>query len=167
MKLHARITLAAAAVALFAGCAAVNTARLQPGQSTEADVIHALGKPAREFRNPDGSRQLVFPTGPMGVETHMAYLSPDGKLVRLEQVLDEAHIRRIENGVTTAAQLERLLGPPWRTIDFPNLGQVAWDYVLQDDWQYTVDFSVMVDRKGIVASTAYVRRDPGRGDGMK
>ncbi len=166
MKTSFRIA-ALAAAALLAGCAVVAISRLEPGKSTEADVRQALGQPAREFRDPDGSRQLVFPTGPMGTETHMAWLSPDGRLARLEQVLDAEHIQRIEKGVTTSAQLERLIGPPWRAIDFPNLGQVAWDYVLRDAWDYQVDFSVMIDRKGIVAGTAYVRRDRGNDSGMR
>jgi outer membrane protein assembly factor BamE (lipoprotein component of BamABCDE complex) len=162
-----RAIVAVVAASLVAGCSVIGMARLEPGKSTEADVRQALGAPAREFRDPDGTRQLVFPTGPMGSETYMAYLAPDGRLVRFEQVLTAEHIRRIETGVTTSAQLERLLGPPWRTVDFPNLGQVAWDYLLMDTWGYQVDFSVMVDRKGIVAGTAYVRRDRGNDSGMK
>ena len=151
---------------ILAGCAAVAITRLEAGKSSEADVRAALGTPARSYADPDGSRQLVFPTGPEGTQTYMAFLAPDGRLARLEQVLNEEHFRRIEVGTTDRAQLERLIGPPWRTIDFPNKRQVAWDYVFQDTWQYTVDFSVMLDERGIVQERVSVRRDRGRDSGV-
>jgi outer membrane protein assembly factor BamE (lipoprotein component of BamABCDE complex) len=153
-------TLALAAV-LLGGCAAVGMARLEPGKSTEADVRQVLGQPQRSFPNADGSRQLAFTSGPAGTQTHMAYLAADGRLQRIEQVLTEETIARISPGSTTAAQLERLIGPPWRTIDFPNKRAVAWDYVLQDTGGYLVDLSVMVGRDDVVTERVYVRRQMG------
>jgi hypothetical protein len=166
MNLRPLIAIVASLV-LLSGCAVVGFARLEPGKSTEADLRQAMGPPAREFRDPDGMRQLVYTTGPQGTQTFMAHVAPDGRLARLEQVLTEERIRRIERGATTTAQLERLIGPPWRTVEFANLGQVAWDYLLRDTWGYEVDFSVMVDRGGVVAGTAYVRRDRGNDQGMR
>lgn len=157
----ARIAVFAAA-AMLAGCAVFAVARLEPGKSSESDVRQALGEPVKVYSDPDGARQLVYPRGPEGRQTYMAFLAPDGRLVRLDQVLTEEHFRKIAVGTTDQAQLERLIGPPWRKIPFPNLRQVAWDYVLQDSWGYTVDFSVMVDERGIVANLVSVRRDPGR-----
>lgn len=151
-----------AAAAMLAGCAVFAISRLEPGRSSEADVRQALGEPVKVYTDPDGTRQLVYPRGPEGRQTYMAFLGPDGRLARLDQVLTEEHFRRIAVGTTDQAQLERLVGPPWRKIPFPNLRQVAWDYVLQDSWGYTVDFSVMVDERGIVANLVSVRRDPGR-----
>lgn len=151
-----------AAAAMLAGCAVFAISRLEPGRSSEADVRQALGEPVKVYTDPDGTRQLVYPRGPEGRQTYMAFLAPDGRLARLDQVLTEEHFRRIAVGTIDQAQLERLVGPPWRKIPFPNLRQVAWDYVLQDSWGYTVDFSVMVDERGIVANLVSVRRDPGR-----
>jgi outer membrane protein assembly factor BamE (lipoprotein component of BamABCDE complex) len=81
----------------------------------------------------------------------------------VEQVLTEEQFRRIARGASTRADVERLIGPPWRVMDFPNKRQVAWDYVFQDSWGYTVDFSVMFDERGLVAELASVRRDFGDG----
>jgi hypothetical protein len=148
---------------LLAACAFPWGIRLEPGKSSEADVVEALGKPAKVFSDADGTRQLAFPRGPEGTQTYMAYLSPDGRLVRLEQVLDDAHIGRIARGTTTGAELERVIGPPWRTVDFSSKRQVAWDYVIQDSWGYTVDLSVMLDERGVVVETVHARRDPGDG----
>lgn len=161
MELRARSAAIALAAALLGGCAAVGMARLEPGKSTEADVRQALGEPRRSFPNADGSRQLAFTSGPAGTQTHMVYVAADGRLQRIEQVLTEETIARISPGSTTAAQLERLIGPPWRTVDFPNKRAVAWDYVLQDSGGYLVDFAVMVGRDDVVTEKVYVRRHRG------
>jgi outer membrane protein assembly factor BamE (lipoprotein component of BamABCDE complex) len=163
MMIGARLAVLAAA-AILAGCA---VGRLEPGRSTEADVRAALGEPARVYPVPDGTRMLAFPQGPAGTQTYMAHVTADGRLTRFEQVLSNDQFRRIERGTTTGAQLERLIGPPWRVMDFPNKKQVAWDYVFQDEWGYVVDFSVMLDERGIVAETAYARRESGRDGGYK
>jgi hypothetical protein len=149
----------ALAALLLAGCAAARMAGLAPGRSTEADVRAALGEPARTFRAADGSRELVFPTGPAGTETFVAIVSPDGRLTSLEQVLKEDSFQRIVTGKTTGDEVERLIGPPWRTIAFPNLGQVAWDYCFQDTWGYPAEFSVMIDGRGIVADKITKRKE--------
>ncbi len=158
-----RLSLLLACATLLAACAAAGLPGLAPGQSSEAQVRQALGEPARVFDLPDGSRQLVFPKGPEGVRTYMAFVSPAGRLDRVEQVLTEEQFRRIARGASTRADVERLIGPPWRVMDFPNKRQVAWDYVFQDSWGYTVDFSVMFDERGLVAELASVRRDFGDG----
>ena len=79
----------------------------------------------------------------------------------------QAPMSAMDRPAYTRAQLERLIGPPWRTVDFPNLRQVAWDYVFQDSWGYIVDFSVMLDERGVVAATVYARRESGRDGGFK
>jgi len=153
-----------AAAAILAGCSAMALVRLEPGKSSEADVRAVLGEPAGGYANPDGTRQLAFPTGPAGMQTYMAYFSPDGRLARLGQVLTEEQFRRIETGTTNREQVERLIGPPWRMIAFPNKGQVAWDYRFRDAWGYLAEFSVMVDERGVVAETVTVRVMLDRGE---
>lgn len=157
MAISIRLVSSALAGLALAGCATIG---LKPGQSTEADVRRAFGEPARTYPQPDGSRQLVFPTGPAGTQTYMARVSAAGTLVALDQALVEERFRLLTPGTTTAEEVERLIGPPWRKIDFPNKGQVAWDYVYRDTWDYIVDLSVMVDRRGIVAETVHARRNP-------
>jgi hypothetical protein len=161
MGIGARIAAIAGAAVLVAGCGIMGLARLEPGKSTEADVRQALGEPARVYPRPDGSRQLAFPRGPAATQTYMAFVAPDGRLVRVEQVLSAEHLQRIAQGSMTSEQLELLIGPPWRIMAFPNLRQMAWDYVIEDTWGYTVDLSVMVDERGIVAGTVYARRERG------
>ena len=155
-----RLLPAVAAVALVA-CAGV--ARVPVG-ADEAQLRAALGEPALVLPDAAGGRLLAFPTGPQGTQTHMARLGPDGRLVAVEQVLDEDRFAMIQAGVTTQDELLRLIGPPWRRVDFPNLRQVAWDYRFVDAWGYLADLSVMLDERRRVAGKVTVRIDP-RSDG--
>ena len=161
MSMRIRFALPALAALALAGCSTFSIVGLAPGKSTEADVRRALGEPAKTYPLPDGSRQLAFPTGPGGTQTYMAQVAANGSLTRLEQVLVEEKFRMVNPGTTTADEVERLIGPPWQKIAFANKGQVAWDYVYLDTWDYLVDLSVMVDGRGIVQEMVHARRTRG------
>ena len=156
-----RFALPALAALALAGCSTFGILGIEPGKSTESDLRRALGEPARTYPLPDGSRQLAFPTGPGGTQTYMAQVSANGSLTRMEQVLVDEKFRMVRPGTTTADEIERLIGPPWQKIAFPNKGQVAWDYVYRDTWDYLVDLSVMVDGRGIVQEMVHARRSTG------
>jgi len=153
------VAVAAIAAVVLAACAAP---AFVPGQSTEAAVRAGLGEPAAVYPLPAGAKRLAFPTGPMGTQTFMADIGADGRLARFEQVLDEAHFLQVRKGEDDRDAVLRLLGPPWRSVDFPNKGQVAWDYRFRDSWGYLADFSVMFDAKGIAVETVTVRQEIGR-----
>lgn len=150
----------AAAAGFLAGCAAIGLHGLEPGRSTEADVRRALGEPALAFDGAAGARSLAYPGGPGGAHTWMAHLGPDGRLLRLENALTDDSRSRVTPGIAKEEVL-RLIGPPWRTMDFPNKRQVAWDYRVRDTWGYLVDYSVMIDERGRVAETVAARVDDG------
>ena len=155
--------LAPLCLALFlAGCAAYGGS-LQPGVSTEDQARRTMGSPALELSNPDGTRQLVYPTGPLGTQTYMVHVGRDGVVQRIEQVLTDDRFYRIVPGITRDDVL-RLIGPPSETMDFARLQQVAWEYRYQDTWGYTAFLSVMIDRQGVVVgrSTRRIERDRGR-----
>jgi hypothetical protein len=155
--------LVAAALCLsLAACSGLGMRGLSPGVSTERQVREAFGEPAMDLKEADGGRVLAYTTGPMGTQTWIARLGKDATLVSLEQVLDEQHMRQISPGTTTGEEVLRLIGPPWRKVDFPNKRQVAWDYTYADSWAYLVNYSVMVDQKGVVAETVNVRIEGGK-----
>ena len=157
-----RIAIALAAV-LVAACA--SPARLAPG-ATEAQVRGIMGSPALELPSPDGSRQLAYPSGPFGHQTYMAHLAPDGRLTRVEQVLDDVRFHAIQPGMTKE-ELLRHIGPPYQTGRFPNLRQTAWDYRFRDTWGYDAILSVMIDDQDVVVGRVIQRieRDKDRGGG--
>lgn len=143
-------------VLLAASCA---SQQMRPGMS-EAEVVQALGRPALELRDPDGSRHLAYPSGPFGLHTNMARIAPDGRLRGVEQVLDDGRFGAIQPGMTTD-ELLRHIGPPGERMRFDNLHQTAWDYRFRDTWGYIAILSVMVDDAGRVASrvTRRLERD--------
>ena len=148
------------AATLVAGCAAYDGFTLRPGVANEGEVRRVMGTPALEMPNPDGSRQLAYPRGPLGTQTFMVDVGRDGILKAIRPVLNEENYHRITPGQTREEVL-RLVGPPGQTMDFPNLGQVAWDYRYQDAWGYVAIFSIMIDREGKVAGKVNRRLDRG------
>jgi len=162
-----RYRWAVLAATALAGCAVLGLQGLEPGRSTQAEVRQALGEPALAIDGAGGSRQLVFPRGPAGTETYMAFIDRDGRLVRLEQALTEDRFRQLAVGRSSGDDVLRLIGPPWRRIDFANKGQVAWDYRFRDPWGYLAEFSVMLDAQGVVADTVTVRLERDRSDAIR
>ena len=148
------------ALLVLAGCASIGGLGLRAGVSSEGEVRHSLGMPALEIENADGSHQLAYPSGPFGTQTVMVLVSKDGRVQRIQPVLNEDHFYQIRPGLRRDDVL-RLIGPPGETGAFPRLGQVAWDYRFTDAWGYTAIFSVMLDNDGVVVGkvTRRIERD--------
>jgi outer membrane protein assembly factor BamE (lipoprotein component of BamABCDE complex) len=144
-------------IALLASACAVQSVR--PG-APEAEVLQAMGRPALELRDPDGTRHLAYPTGPFGLQTHMVRIGADGRVRSVEQVLDDGRFYAINPGMTSE-ELLRHIGPPGERARFANLRQTAWDYRYRDTWGYIAILSVMIDDSGRVASriTRRIERD--------
>lgn len=147
----ARLALLLACTALAAGCASYSGYNLRPGVATEAQVRAAMGPPAVEFANADGSRRLAYPRGPYGTQTFMADVGADGILQALRPVLDDDNFHRIQPGMRRKEVL-RLIGPPRETMAFARTRHVAWDYFYMDTWGYHAIFSVTFDADGVVVS---------------
>jgi outer membrane protein assembly factor BamE (lipoprotein component of BamABCDE complex) len=143
------VALLLASLLVIAGCAATG-GNLQPGAS-EMEVRSAMGAPAMELRDPDGTRLLYYPKGPLGNQTYVATLNSGGTLVQVGNVLGDGTFNAIRPGMTEADVL-RMIGPPREKGYFSNLGQTAWDWKFQDTWGYEAIFSVMFDKNGIVVS---------------
>ena len=58
---------------------------------------------------------------------------------------------KIKIGVTTAQEVEQILGPPASRSDFSRVGLVSMDYTIAGDTgKNRVDVGVMIDKGGIV-----------------
>jgi len=110
-----------------------------------------MGPPAMEMRDPDGTRLLYYPRGPLGNQTYLAAIGPEGNLREISNVLNDGVFNAIRPGLTEE-QVLRMIGPPREKDYFSNLQQTAWDYKFQDSWGYDSILSVMIDRQGIVVS---------------
>ena len=145
---------------LMSACASYSGSNLKPGVSTLPEVVASMGEPAMVWKNPDGSEQLAYPRGPAGTQTFMAHIGPDGKLQRIEGVLDMAHFARIQAGMSKD-EVQRVLGPPgspW-TQTFSRTNTLAWSWLFCDSLSLQTFFDVMFDATtGIVRSTGQTPR---------
>ena len=161
MRAWRRAFAAIAAALLVSACASYSGRGLEPGVATLADVVATMGEPAMRWRDEDGRVQLAYPRGPMGTQTFMAFIGADGRLERIEGVLDTRHFARIEAGKTDKAAVLRLLGPsqPQWTVYYEARDELAWEWRICDDWWTLAFFGVLFDgTTGVVRST-YQRPD--------
>ena len=147
---------------LAAGCASYDGNTLKAGVSTEAEVRGVMGQPAAEFAAGDGSRRLAYPRGPMGTQTFMADVGPDGRVTSVRQVLNDDTFHQIRAGMTRD-EILRLIGPPGDTMAFQRLRQTSWEWRYVDVWGYHAIFSVNFDENSVVVSkfTRRLERDKG------
>ena len=136
---------------LATACASYDGRGLRMGASTEAELRQVMGEPAMQFPNPDGSRQLAYPRGPLGSQTYMAHVSRDGIVQAVEPVLYDGTFNAIRPGLTQEDVL-RMIGPPRDTMSYSRSGHTSWDYKYEDTWGYAAIFSVTFDRDGRVVS---------------
>jgi hypothetical protein len=122
---------------------------LRPGDDAAA-VRADMGAPALVVPLPDGGEAWFYPRGRAGRQTFRAELAADGKLRKVEQVLDEAHFDQVIANKTTREELLRMLGPPVYEIHGSLSKTTDWEYTYywygQQPW--LVRFGV--DENGIV-----------------
>lgn len=107
------------------------------------------------WQNADGSQQWAFPRGPMGYHTYMVIIGTDGKLLQIENVLDENNFARIQPGMHKDEVL-RILGPsyPNWTSYFKRRNELVWEWRYCDAWHEAARFNVLFDNTlGTVRST--------------
>lgn len=153
-------------VVVLAGCAAYGGHGLKPGEATLDDVLRTMGRPVVQWENPDGSRQLSYPRGPAGYHSFMVYVGPDGRLQRIENVMDMRSFAKIQAG-QSQAEVVRILGPsvPAWTAYFPARRELVWEWRYCDDWSSGARFDVLFDGDtGKVRSTLTWREICGRGN---
>ena len=142
-------------VPLLAGCASYSGSALRPGQASEAEVLQVMGQPAMRWQSSDGSVQLAYPHGPMGVHSYMVFLGPDGKLQHIDNVMNNNAFSQIRSGMNKE-QVLRTIGPPepsW-TIYFKARDELVWEWRYCDDWGALARFDVLFDgTAGNVRST--------------
>lgn len=149
-------------VLFLSACAGYSGSNLKPGVSTLPEVIASMGEPAMRWLDDDGRQQLAYPRGPAGTQTFMAFIGSDGRLERIEGVLDMAHVARIIPGKSDQAAVLRVLGPPqphW-TAYFERRDELAWEWRFCDDWSHVARIGVLFDATSGIVRSAYQRPDP-------
>lgn len=152
-------------VLCLAACASYNGRGLKPGENTLADVLSTMGPPAMQWDDPDGSKQLSYPRGPAGYHSFMVYIGPDGRLQRIENVMDMTAFARVAAGMNEA-EVTRILGPsePSWSVYFPARRELVREWRYCDDWNSAARFDVLFDADtGKVRTTQSWRENCGHG----
>jgi len=143
-----RTILVMAAAALLAGCATPFGDLGIPAGTPRDQVIARAGQPTRASRIPSGER-LVYSLQPWGRQAWVVDIDTSGRVSRVEQVMTEQHLARIQPG-WTREQVENEFGPPGHvdrvaSWDGPILNYRWRDRAYTDMWYW-----VYVDRQGVV-----------------
>lgn len=153
-----KILAAVLALAFAAGCA--SDVMLTAGQSTEKDVLAAMGNPAEKRALAGGETVYWYPQLPYGRRSYAARIGADGRLVSLEQRLTEANVAKVVRNQTTMGEVRDLLGPPFEPMKFARMEREVWTYPmrivgdLNPKW-----FIVQMSYDGVVRET-YLMDDP-------
>lgn len=137
---------------LLVGCASYSGTGLRPGEARVEDVIRVMGSPAMRWQDSDGSQQLAYPRG---IHTFMVQIGSDGKMQRIENILDMKTFARIRPAMTKS-QVLRILGPsePSGTAYFKARDELVWEWRYCDEWNERARFDVLFDgSKEVVRST--------------
>lgn len=140
----------------LSACAGFGGSDLKPGVSVLSDVIASMGEPAMRWKDADGREQLAYPRGPAATQAFMVFVAPDGRLERVEKVLNMEHFARIEAGKTDMTSVLRLLGPvPSQNVAyFKARDELVWSWLFCDSWSQQAFFDVLFDgTTGVVRST--------------
>lgn len=141
-------------------CAGYSGAGLKPGVASIADVEASMGPPAMVWQNKQRQiTQLAYPRGPAGYVTFMAYFDKQGKLERIEQVLDEGHFARIKIGMTQEDVL-RIIGPYRDANVFPARDELDWNYGYCSQNLQRMAYSVMFDTRSLLVTGGQTNPDP-------
>lgn len=132
MKLPAWLASAFAALgaALLPACDAINLPEIKPGITTAAEVRSRLGNPGYEFSNDDGSVTWEYSRQPNGTTCYMITIGRNQVVQKMEQVLTEANMARVRDGMNRN-EVRRLLGAPGSTMVFENLGEDIWEWRIE------------------------------------
>lgn len=146
---HLRVAFGATAALVLGGCASMQD--IPPGTPL-AEVQARHGAPTLSCPLPDGSRNLVWSSQPMGQYAWSTQVTPDGKVGVIEQILTDAAFRRVETGVWDEDRLRCTFGPPAdiSTVGMPSVRQTVWSYRYRQDGVWNSLMYVYLSDDGIV-----------------
>lgn len=123
MKIAISFALAAL---LAAACASFDGRGLAPG--TSATQVESVMGPAADKRVHGNETWVYYTRQPYGLTNYVARIGGDGRLIAIEQRLTDANVAKIERGKTQRAEVEELLGPPYKVWHFPRMPRDVLEY---------------------------------------
>jgi hypothetical protein len=159
--------LALVATVVVAGCASFDGRGLAPGQSTSADVERVMGAPA-EKRQIGSETWYFYPRQPYGRVMYVARVAPDGRLLALEQRLNDATVAKIVPNTTSAQEVRDLLGPPYTAGQYPRMERDIWTWWMRHygDPGIPVELVVQMSPDGVVREVYLLQQGRGNSKGV-
>ena len=157
------LTAAWLAILTAAGCASFDGRGLAPGQSTGADVERVMGAPA-DKRQVGNETWYFYSRQPYGRVMYVARVAPDGRLLALEQRLNDATVAKIVPNTTSAREVRDLLGPPYTAVQHSRMEREIWTWWMRHygDPGIPVELVVQMSPDGVVREVYMLQQ--GRGN---
>lgn len=150
--IHRLRTLAIASLGIALSACVQPWQAFQPG-ADESAIVARFGKPKEVYDLPNGNKHLLWPTQPLGETTVGAEISPDGKLVNLDQMLTEQNFARVVVGKWTKHDIQVTFGLPEETAYFPLMKREVWSYRYMETNVWYKLYHFYFDDQGIVRMT--------------
>jgi len=153
-----------AAAGVVGACDLQNIAELEPGVSTEQDVRDRFGPPEAVWDGPDGAQVYEYNRQPAGHVNYMITIGPDGRMVRLQQVLTEDNFAQVQPG-QTMEEVRRRLGKPMKITTYALKQETHhdWRYLPANDTQSMVFTVVFNTDLRVVTTMKVIDPDTQRG----
>jgi hypothetical protein len=120
-----RVLIILFVIGWLAGCALIP--RIEPGTTTEAEILAIYGPPTRRWPEADGAATLEYATQPMGVSCFMVGIDAGGRVAKVRDALSDTNLARVEAGMSPA-EVDRLLGRHRSEVFFALSGETVWDW---------------------------------------
>lgn len=127
---HASSAASFLLAAALTACVGYGPGPLGPGAS-EAQVRERMGEPTLTASLPGGGTRLDYGRGPFGKHTYRVEVDPSGRVLRIEQLLNERNFEALPPRIGAAEVLDRLGPPSERRGGWRGLGEV-WSYRFED-----------------------------------
>lgn len=161
------LALAAASIALLAGCA--NYQSVKPGMPV-AEAIQKLGKPSTTCTLEDGTQRLIWTMQPYGQYAWGTNTTKQGTVVEMKQLLTDAHFQVLANGKWNAQQVLCEFGEPANKYGIAKGDEIVWAYRYKQEGVWASMMYVYMGPQGNLVNRFHPAPDPdtlGDGDRMR
>ena len=154
-----RWAAAATCAAALAACAVPEWQK--PGTSA-AQIAQDMGQPHVRVALPDGGERWVYSRQPAGQQVYHMVFDGQQRLLRVEQVLQEAHFQRLRIGQDQRQDVFNYFGKPALVEGVGNFKGDIWTYRISEN---SIDRQahVFIDPQGVVQRVMFTdepRNDP-------
>ena len=117
---------------LLCGCASYSGYGLKPGTSRQADVRAMMGAPYAIHKGAPGyAESWEYSHQPMGRQTYMVRFDTEGRVLRVDQVLQVMNVQVLTIGLSTRDDVRDVFGRPGYVTRW-HQGTESWDYFAKD-----------------------------------